>query len=239
MNYGKIFKFVAVVVFLVGVAAVAVSYNKMAAKTKGSDKPSPSVKAVYSQTYTPAGGSSVLQARMERWQKADGSWKETTTNYGKDGSVIDTRDKYAVNGRGLFAVSEKEKQLQYLGQRPEVVPAFSEEGFRKGPNFAGEGSLLGFRTLIERIKEDGGDSTEFHRVPELNGLIVKIVSTSADGAKTVIEATDLKITEFSDSEYGVIPDYPIAYDSYEKAISSTKNNGNPEAAKEMEKNIPK
>lgn len=190
------------------------------------------------KTYTPSDGKSILQAKIERWQKSDGSWKEMTTNYDKDGNIAETYNKYAINGRGLFGVNEKKKQLQFLSSRPDVIPAFSEETFRKNPRFGGESALLGYKTLIERIDEGDGELTEFHRAPELNGFIVKIFSTSADGSKTVIEATDIIIAEFSDSEYGVMPEYPVVYDSYKKAVDATKDS-NPNTAKEMEKNLPK
>lgn len=239
MNYQKILKPVAVIIFLLGLVAFVISYRNPSAQTIGSGKAMPSFTATYSQTFTPSGSERPwVQSRIERWQKSDGSWKEITTDYDKEGVTIGTYTKYAVNGRGLFRIAENDKQLRFLSARPDVIPAFSQESFRKSPNFSGESAVVGYKTLIERITQEDGSTTEFHHAPELNGLVMKIISTSEAGI-TVIEATEIQIRTISDSEYGVMPDYPVVYDSYKNASDSTRANGNPDAAKEMEKNIPK
>ena len=49
----------------------------------------------------------------------------------REGTALGAGTKYAINVRGVYQVDEKNKQLQFLGARPDSLPAFSEDGLRK------------------------------------------------------------------------------------------------------------
>jgi hypothetical protein len=48
-----------------------------------------------------------------------------------EGTALGAMTKYAINVRGVYQVDKKNKQLQFLGARPDSLPAFSEDGLRK------------------------------------------------------------------------------------------------------------
>lgn len=217
MNINSFFKRLSVSVFLLGVLTFAIGYGIQSANTKtvnSVENLRAGVKVTYNQMRVSHDGSEkVLQNKIERWQKADGSWKELITVFNREGAVIGSGTKYAVNGRGVFQVDEKNKQLHFLGARPETLPAFSENGYRKSSNFVGEGSVLGYKTLVER-----SSTSEFHSAPDLQGLRLKtIFFGSEDQPKTVIEAVNIELREPTSEEFGKLPDYPVVYKSHQKA----------------------
>lgn len=54
----------------------------------------------------------------------------------RERTALGAGTKYAINVRGVYQVDEKNKQLQFLGARPDSLPAFSEDCLRKSRNFA-------------------------------------------------------------------------------------------------------
>jgi hypothetical protein len=235
VNYKRILQILSIIVFLSGLTILVMALNEK--DTNSKSRMSPRFRAVFLQSYTPTGGARENQARIERLQKSDGSWKETTVTIAPDGSPVDEVVKYAINGRGLFVVNNSAKQLRYLSPRPDVVPAFEGESLRKSPTFNGEGETLGYRTLIERSNL-GTEYIEMHHAVDLNGLVVKIVSVS-EGGTTIIEATEIKIDGFTEKDFGEMPEYPVNYDGYKKAIDVTRESGKTESADQMEQNLPK
>jgi hypothetical protein len=236
VRFKNTIKIISVIVFLGGLAALAIAYGRGETKTTARTTSAPAFRVVSMQSYTPAGGTRVNQNRITRLQKADGSWKETSVTLDANGGEVARIVKYAINGRGLFAVLESSLRLRYLSHRPEVIPAFNEVAVKKSPLYYGEGETFGYRTVITR-EGDGSDYTEYHQAVDLNGLLIKMVSASAGGT-TIIEATEIQIDGFTDNEFGVMPDYPVDSGSYEKAIAVTKD-ANPKAAAQMERNLPK
>ncbi|HEY0428350.1 MAG TPA: hypothetical protein VGC76_11250 [Pyrinomonadaceae bacterium] len=236
----KSIKFIAIIVFLCGLAALVVALGRSNSNsTTPVNIPTTNARAfrvVYMTTFQPADGSPLKTfARSVRLQKSDGSWRETTTDYDLKGGEVQTV-RYAINGRGLFAVLETEKKLKYISHRPEVIPAFNEEAFKKSPLYQGEGEVLGYRTIIMR-ETVGKEYEEFQYAPALNGLIVKRTAAYENGTN-FFEATKIEIDGFTENDFGTMPEYPIDYGSYQKSIDATRDT-NPAAAKEMEKNLPK
>ena len=184
---------------------------------------------------------SLLLSTKYRLQKANGDWKETTTDYNSDGSIRGRYDTYAIAGKGVFAVSESQKTLFFRSPRPNLPSNFSEARYKSNPNYIGEATVAGFRTLVQRSvnKAVGGDieTTEFYDSPELGGLTLKIINKSADGA-TIYEATEAKIEPVTEAEFGSLPDYPVNYGSYKNQINSVEAAGQKQLADEMRRNIP-
>ncbi len=67
------------------------------------------------QTFTGTDGKSWLNAVKVRNQKADGAWKEVTTYYKPDGTVLSVNKRYSIYGRGVFEVNEQQKKLLFVG----------------------------------------------------------------------------------------------------------------------------
>lgn len=232
-------KFLAISIFLTGIILAVASYGIEYTKNQTSEiVQNRDVKVFYRQTSQSSKDTApVLDTTRYRLRKADGSWKETTTVYAPDGSIMGKYDTYAINGEGIFAVSEKTKTLSFRAERPAVIPQFSEANFKSQPDFAGESEIAGFRVLVQ--KSSNGDSVigEFYISPELNGLELKFVNKIGDNI-FVDEATEVKVEPISEQEFGNLPDYPIDYSSFENYIRAVES-VNKEQADQMKKRLPK
>lgn len=134
----------------------------------------------------PADGSApIIDANQVRYHRADGSWKFVTTY--RNGRVD---VGYGQMGRGVFAVDEQKKQLNFLsGLSPRDV---SEEKLRNSPWFVGEETILGFKTLHSRmVSEESGQVMDDYICPALQGFPLKTAVTSRNGAKNVHEVTQV------------------------------------------------
>ena len=155
-------------------------------------------------------GSAPLQltSKVVRLRKADGSWKESVTDYDENGLETRTRVQYAINGRGLFLVSEKNKKLFLVAERPGPPVAFPAEAMKNKPNFVKEDSLLGYKTIVTRDGSDNVNYWETHYATELNGLLLKSIDANAE-SMNVQEAVEIKVETITPEEFGKLPDYPI------------------------------
>ncbi len=148
-----------------------------------------------------------LAKQIVRLIRADGSWKEIITDLDENGAQR-TRVQYAINGKGLFKVSERYKKLLLVADRPGPPPLFSAEAFAKAPNFLKEDSLLSFRTIVTRDAFDDSTYTETHFAPDLNGLQLKLVEATPNYTN-FLEAVNIKFEKITAEEFGELPDYPI------------------------------
>ena len=231
-------KVLAISFFLIGLASAAISYGFQETTNQSTENlEKKDAKVFYRITIQSSKDSApVLFATKYRLQKADGSWKETMTNYAPDGSVLDSHDTYAINGKGVYAVSEKTKTLSFRAERPSEAFQFSETKYKESPNYTGISEVAGFRTLVQRVPYGTSDITEFYAAPDFNGLFLKCISKSND-AVTIEEATEVKVEPISEKEFGMLPDYPINYNSYQNKIKAVESVNN-EQAEQMKKNLP-
>ena len=118
---------------------------------------------------------------------------------------------YAVDERGLVKIDDEQKQLKYLGpHHPEHNFSFSESDFRSDPNFIGEGSVLGYRTLLAHYPQDNGGYFEEEAAPDLGGAMLRQVFHSAAAYYTTIEAVKVEPGAPSVAHMqSEIPNYPV------------------------------
>lgn len=237
MNFNKLFKRVAIAVFILGLITLAAGFGFQQIKLSANET-HPKLKIFYSQIYYPnKNNEGILQVKIERLVKPDGSWKETKTILDREGNVLNKYDTFAINGQGVFVVDNKEKRLIFQGERPDALPAFNADDIRKSENFVGEGSILNYKTLIQRIPDGDAGYTEFHIAPELNGQVLKTVFAGEDSS-TVIEVTNIDAKPYTDESFGSMPDYPVFYESYKNKIRMTESIGKKDEADRMKKNLP-
>lgn len=229
-RFTKAIRLLIVVVFLLGVITAGVGSAVNYARTpRGSGHT-----ITYTQTFVSADGKRSLNATKVRYQRADTTWKEIATYYNPDGTVLSSNTSYSLNGRGVFALDEKNKRLNFIGPRLHQVHQFSEVEVRKDPGFVREDSVLGYKTLVIRSSDDeGSEYSEFHRAPALQGANLKTVFASGEGHSTIFEATEIERGEPAASEFAAIPDYPVNYAAYEKKIRIQESRGNHELAEQM------
>ena len=222
--FAKRLKFLAISTFFLGLVSVVISYGFQNITTLSSTKfEKRDIKVFYRVTFQSSKNSSpILQDTKYRLQKNDGSWKDTVVNYAPDGSALNAFDTYAINGKGIFAVSEKTKTLSFRAERPLETFQFSEAKFKASPNFIGETQVAGLRVLVQKIPYGDSDFTELYVSPDFNGLFLKIISKSGDSITTE-EATAVKIEPISEEEFGNLPNYPINYGSYQNKIKSLES----------------
>lgn len=156
--------------------------------------------------YPADGRAPMLASTKVRYHKADGSWKmETTYANGR----IDLG--FGQMGRGVFHVDEKNKRLDYLSGIS--LRDRSEADLKSSPDFAGEETLLGFKTLhFHRVSDLTGEVSDTYLCPALQNFPIKAVTTGRNGAKTVYETVQVILGEPSFST----PDYPVDMKHYEE-----------------------
>lgn len=212
-NLAKAARLVPVAVFLLGAITAGVGYAVKQTRTQLlGTQPRTGFKVTYNQTYTSADGREHEHAAViERYEKADGSWKQVTTWLNPDGTVRSVSKVYGLNGRGVFRVNEKTKQLIFIGDRPAQMPDFSEAATRRDPTFIGDASMLGYKTLVLRTPFDGGSGyAEHHVAPALQGVYLKTVFN--EGEINAIEAMKIEVGEPPANEFTDMPDYPVSYE---------------------------
>lgn len=205
MNIKKFRQF-SIIVFVFGFLLLTLSfYTTQKSQSIGQD-----VKITYRQQTIFKDGSVPLQlmSKVVRLRKADGSWKESVTDYDENGLPTRTRVQYAINGRGLFWVSEKNKKLFLVAERPGPPVAFPADAMKTKSNFVKEDSLLGYKTLITRDGSDNVNYMEYHYATELNGLLLKSIDANEE-SMNVLEAVEIKVETITPEEFGELPDYPI------------------------------
>jgi hypothetical protein len=191
-------------------------------------------------SFTPAGSSEArITGNRVRYQKSDGSFKQTTTYLNPDGTVKKTDVLFAQLGRGVFEVSGNEKVLSFLSPMRAQKPPMSEAELRgdHNHNIVKEELVLGYRTLVARILDNGDSSsyTELYHALELQGFQIKTVNVSQAGT-TVIEPTKIQVGEPAESDFGM-PNLPISYDRFEMKINAMEDSGQHETAEKLRQQL--
>lgn len=187
------------------VLCMAVAGLVVATRGKGPVQPSMQGFTLYiSQVTYPVDGVPVPTATKVRRQKSDGSWKlETSYMSGK------FEVSYGQPGRGVFAVDEKTRKLEYLSQsssRP-----LADIDWSKQPGFAGEETILGYKTYRIHTENDG-QYTDSYMCPALQGYPLRVVTGNAR-AKTVWETTQVVLGEPLFEE---APALPVSTERFEE-----------------------
>jgi hypothetical protein len=154
----------------------------------------------------PADGAPILASTKVRYHKADGSWKmETSYPNGR----VDVG--FGQMGRGVFHVDEKNKRLDYLSGIS--LHDRTEADLKSTSDFAGEETLLGFKTLhFHRVSDLTGEVSDTYLCPALQNFPIKAVTTARNGAKSVHETVQVILGEPSFST----ADYPVDMKRYEE-----------------------
>lgn len=156
------------------------------------------------QTAYPSNGEPVLSATKIRQHKSDGRWKlQTTYANGR----VDV--SYGEPGRGVFAVDERNENLEYLSDSS--TRPLADIDWTKQPGFAGEEIILGYKTYRIR-KENDGNYSEFYMCPELQGYPLKYASGSP-GSKTVWETTQVI---YAEPDFEQTPDLPVSMKRFDE-----------------------
>jgi hypothetical protein len=157
-----------------------------------------------SQTTYPVDGAPIPTATKVRRQKSDGSWKLETSYVSGKFEVT-----YGQPGSGVFAVDAKNRKLEYLSHsssRP-----LADIDWSKRPGFAGEETILGYKTYRIRSENDG-QYTDSYLCPALQGYPLRVITGNAR-AKTVWETTQVIPGEpvFED-----VPTLPVSTKRFEE-----------------------
>lgn len=226
------FKILAISVFLMGIVSAGITYGIQSSNTEANG-----VKVLYIVTAKNLrDGSSRITGRKYRLQKPDGSWREIITYINPDGSVNDIRDTFAINGRGIYLVNEKNKQLHFRSEKSPMLRSFSASDVINSKQFGGEFQILGYQTLLENIP-NGNDFGQVYSAPALNGLALKYVTKIGDNIFTE-EASEVNVGPISNAEFGTLPNYPVNYNSYKKQADIIESTGDKARADQMRSIIP-
>jgi hypothetical protein len=173
----------------------------------------------------------LLVGNIVRYRRSDGSYKQVTTIYKADGSVDEFSPHVLVGVADLGVYNVGKEQLSFIsGLHGAPHGPTSQE---QHPAYSHDDVILGHRVQVLRYNEPDNTYTEFSIAPELFGDPIKFVSTSSDGARTVVEAVTIELREPTASEFGELPNYAIDYSSYERLIEKAEASGRPNEVKEM------
>lgn len=154
--------------------------------------------------YPPNEAVPIITATKVRQQKSDGSWRaETTYSNGR------TDVGFGQPGRGVFHVDDKNQKLDYLSESS--GRGVSEVDWTKQPGFAGEETILGYKTFHMHWEENG-EYSDSYMCPALQGYPLKLISGNARN-KTVIEATQVILGE---PLFEAVANYPVDKKRYEQ-----------------------
>ncbi|HXM46698.1 MAG TPA: hypothetical protein VN956_02440 [Pyrinomonadaceae bacterium] len=174
------------------------------------------------------------RANITRFQRSDGNWKEVVTYYNEDRSIRGTTTTLGITGRGVFKVNDDVQKLFFLSPMYHASHEINEDQLRKTGQFARDAVVLGFPVIVQRTPSgDETGYTEFYLAPSLGGTMVRQVVFHADGSYSVVDAETIKVGEPSESEFGVIPNYPVDYALYERFIKDADSQGDHELANKM------
>jgi hypothetical protein len=183
---------------------------------------------VSKQTFVSNDGKEVLRFVLTRLQRSDGSWKNITEIYNESGSVTGTNEMFGITGRGVFSVNERTHTLVFNSQKDHAFHHLNEDAMRSNvATFLGERTILGFRCLGQRDPED----TETYISPVLAFPLSEVTTT--DKGRIVTEAVSVQIGEPSEEQFGRLPDYPVDFSTYERAIEDTERQGEHDLARQM------
>jgi hypothetical protein len=146
----------------------------------------------------PSSGAPILSATKVRRQKSDGSWKLETT-YNSNGRV---EVSHGEPGRGVFVVDDKNQRLEYLSESHSQPLAGID--WTKQPGFAGEETILGFKTFLIHREDGNGNYTDSYMCPDLQGYPLRLV-TGNSRYKNIWETKQVILGEPSFEPPPVLP----------------------------------
>ena len=140
------------------------------------------------EVFQPAKGSSVRRAERTFYSRSDGSFATVVDSYDQDGALSNRETIVGEIGRGLFRVSAAEKKLIFIAPAPADASSPFSGDLKSNPNYHGEDSVLGYRTVVLR-KQRKDSYTDLYYALDLKSII-KTVSVSPAGT-TTIEPTSI------------------------------------------------
>jgi hypothetical protein len=189
---------------------------------------------LYSTMTTAMGGTEAKTGSRVRYQRSDGSFKQITTYYRADGTVSKTDILLGQPNRGVFAVDERAKSLEFVSGLSANSIVLAESDLHAGHrNVVREEKLLGYRVLVARVG-DGNERagyTELYHAPELMGFQIKTVAVTP-AATLTIEPTRIVAGEPAARDLEP-PPYPVNYELYEEKIKTMEERGEVETARQM------
>jgi hypothetical protein len=220
------------IIFGAIVAIVGITHRAHQVEAQAGTMTTPPFTMQSTQTsYNIGGDGPYLNATRVRYQKSDGSWKESATYYNRDGSARSSTTTLGITGLGVFEINNNSKTLTFLGPKKHSMHVEDEKSLRSDPEYVRDDLVLGFKVMVQHSLS-GSDFDDVYRAPELGGAIVKIVSGSVTGkGYTVIEPKTIERGEPSESF--AVPDYPFVYSFYEAQIEKEDNRGNKDVAAKM------
>lgn len=209
MKSSKFLSITSIIVFLLGLALFISGFNTANKTTFETVSVSPEVKVTYLfRTMLKDGSQVPTTCKTLRLVRADGSWKEYSTEFNGQGQVIKTYTQYGLNGQGVYRVDDYKQKIYYLGPRPAQVPVYNAQLARSTSDYVGKGNILGYTTVVTKPKRSDGLTLETQSAADLNGLMLKMIDIAEDHT-TIIEAIDIRLEPISPQEFGTLPNYPI------------------------------
>jgi hypothetical protein len=183
----------------------------VAIRGNGANPPMNGFTLYYNQIAYPSNGDPIISASKVRRQRSDGSWKLETT-YSRDDRV---EISYGAPGHGVFAVDEKNQQLEYISEshsRP-----LADIDWTKQSGFAGEEMILGFKTFRIHWEDSEGNYTDNYMCPALKGFPLRRVSGNPR-YKNIWEASQVILGE---PNFEPVPSLPINTQRFDAKVKDS------------------
>jgi hypothetical protein len=187
------------------------------------------------EVFQPAKGSAVRGAERTFYSRSDGSFATVVDSYDQDGAVSNRETIVGEIGRGLFRVSAADKKLIFIAPAPADASSPFPGDVKSNPNYHGEDSVLGYRTVVLR-KQRKDSYTDVHYSLDLKSII-KTVTVSSAGTTTV-EPTLIVPGPVNSAIFAALATFSIDTSLYRKLLEKLERiDGESAHASELVKQI--
>ena len=225
--------YLAVGVFLLGIATTAVGFYVRHRRQKELSVTAFSMSSTY-QIFKVGVSKPLLNARIKRLQRSDGTWKEMTTYYSESGATEGQTTILGITGRGVFKINDEKQRLFFLSPKYHAVHEVNAEQMRSSGQFVRDDVLLGYPVVVQRTPGGDGGFTEFFLAPSLGGTLLREMDRNRDGSFALIDADEITLGEPTDADFGPVPNYVVDYTVYERFIRDAGTNGQVDLARKMQ-----
>ena len=167
------------------------------------------------EVFQPAKGSSIRRAERTFYSRSDGSFATVVATYDNDGALSNRETIVGEIGRGLFRVSAAEKKLIFIAPAPADASSPLAGDVKSNPNYHGEDSVLGYRTVVLR-KQRKDSYTDLYYALDLKSII-KTVTVSPAGT-TTIEPTSIVPGPVNSALFAALATFSIDTSLYRKKL---------------------
>jgi len=233
-------KFIATLLFIVGLVSAAVAYAVN--RSNGVKlKPATGFTLVTRETIIPnfTGEPLELNYRVTtRHEKSDGTWKQVRSYYKSEGKSFREDIAFGIPGEGVFQVDQNRGTLNFVsGMGPKEQTSYvAVTDDHLHPNFLKDDVVLGYATHVLRFPDQDGGYVDLYRAPDLNNRTIRKISVSSKGI-SVVDAVQITVGNPEDKVFENLPMWHVRYERFQDKVKGMEEIGKPDVAEAMRQEL--